>query len=79
MNFRGKDLRILHTTPEQLAQALLRSGAEPRPETREIEDLYMVKLQMKASGGFRTVAGSIASPKCGPITLLAGQGNSYDT
>ena len=31
---RGKDLRIPNTTPEQLAKALLRGGARPRPETR---------------------------------------------
>ena len=30
--FRGKDLRIPNTTPEQLARALLRGGAEPRPK-----------------------------------------------
>ena len=32
--FRGKDLRIPDTTPEQLAKALLRGGAEPRPKVQ---------------------------------------------
>ena len=32
--FRGKDLRIPNTTPEQLAKALMSGGAKPRPETR---------------------------------------------
>ena len=32
--YRGKDLRIPNTTPEQLAKVLLRGGARPRPETR---------------------------------------------
>ena len=31
---KDKDLRIADTTPEQLAQTLLRGGAAPRPETR---------------------------------------------
>ena len=34
IGYRGKDLRIPNTTPEQLAKALLRGGARPRPETR---------------------------------------------
>lgn len=32
--FRGKDLRVPNTTPEQLAKALMSGGAKPRPETR---------------------------------------------
>ena len=31
---RVQDLRIPNTTPEQLAKALLRGGAKPRPETK---------------------------------------------
>ena len=31
---KGKDLRIPNTTPEQLAKALMRGGAKPRPETK---------------------------------------------
>lgn len=34
-DFRGKSLRIPDTTPEQLAKALLRGGAEPRPKGKE--------------------------------------------
>ena len=34
IGYRGKDLRIPNTTPEQLAKALLHGGARPRPETR---------------------------------------------
>ena len=30
-----KDLRIPNTTPEQLAQVLMRGGAKPRPETKK--------------------------------------------
>ena len=33
--FRGKDLRIPDATPEQLARALLRGGAEPRLKARK--------------------------------------------
>lgn len=31
---KDKDLRIPNTTPEQVAKALLRGGAKPRPETK---------------------------------------------
>ena len=31
---KGKDLRIPNTTPEQLAETLMRGGAKPRPETK---------------------------------------------
>ena len=34
---RGKDLRVPHTAPEQLAKALLSDGAKPRPETKRRE------------------------------------------
>ncbi len=33
--YRGKDLRIPNTTPEQLAQALLRGGAQPLPKAKK--------------------------------------------
>ena len=31
---RDKDLRIPNATPEEVADALLKGGAEPRPETK---------------------------------------------
>ena len=31
---KDKDLRIPNTTPEKVAQALMRGGAKPRPETK---------------------------------------------
>ena len=33
--FRGKNLRLLNTKPEQLARVLLRGGANPRPKARK--------------------------------------------
>lgn len=32
---KDKDLRIPNATPEEVAKALLRGGAKPRPETKK--------------------------------------------